>query len=128
VASTWASVSGPADLYAETGEAVLTVATNADTAAVVTTQGRRMTVESLLRTLAVEAAIHHLDLEPVLPEPPSQSVLKEVCRLLDALVGQSLSTGSDAVHYIRVGTGRSPVSAEERKELGALADRFPLFG
>ena len=72
MASTWASVSGrPADLYAETGETVLTVAAK-DTVAVITTQGRRMTVESLLRTLAVEAAIHHLDLEPVLPEPPSQ--------------------------------------------------------
>lgn len=61
---------GPADLYVETSAAVLVLVAKADLADVVITQHRRLTVDSLLRTLAVEAAVHHLDLEPVLPRPP----------------------------------------------------------
>src|SRR3954451_7394295 len=66
MASAWSSVRGPADLYVETAEAVLAVAGRADPADSIATQGRVMTVDALLRTLAIEAAVHHLDFEPAL--------------------------------------------------------------
>ena len=128
MASAWSSVRGPAELYLETARAVLTVAATADPAVVVVTQDRRLTVEALLHTLAVEAAVHQLDLEPVLPDPPSPSVLAEVRRVLDGLLGAPAPVGWSDVRYVRVGTGRLPVAPEEREALGALADRFPLFG
>lgn len=128
MASAWTSVRGPAELFVETARAVLAVAANADLAAVITTQGRALTVDALLRTLAVEAGIHHLDLEPVLPDPPSPSVLAEVRRVLDGLLGQPALAGCDDVRYIRVGTGRLPMSTADLAALGPLANRFPLFG
>jgi uncharacterized protein (TIGR03083 family) len=128
MASAWTSVRGPADLYVETARAVLTAAAAADPAAVITTQDRTMTVDSLLRTLAVEATVHHLDLEPALPALPASSGLAEVVRVLDGLLGQAAPIDWDDVRYIRVGTGRQPMTAEERAALGPLVDRFPLFG
>jgi Mycothiol maleylpyruvate isomerase N-terminal domain len=128
MASAWTSVRGPADLYVETGNAVLTVAATMNASTTITTQGRVMTVDSLVRTLAVEAAVHHLDLEPVLPDPPAGSVLAEVRRVLDRLLGQDPALGWDDVRYARVGTGRLRLSPEERAALRDVADRFPLFG
>jgi mycothiol maleylpyruvate isomerase-like protein len=128
IASAWTSVRGPADLFAETAAAVLRCAEQADLEQVVKTQGRRLRVDSLLRTLAVEAAVHHLDLEPVLPDPPVPSVLAEVRRVLDGLLGAAPQVGWGDVRYIRVGTGRLPMSEAEQAALGPLAARFPLFG
>lgn len=128
MASAWSSVRGPADLYVETARAVLTVAREADPGTVVTTQGRQLCVGSLLHTLAVEAAVHHLDLEPVLPEPPAASVLAEVRRVLDGLLGAPAPREWEDIRYARTGTGRLPLDDEERAVLGPLAERFPLFG
>jgi hypothetical protein len=128
MASAWTSVRGPADLYVETARAVMAVAAKTSPEAVVTTQSRILTVDSLLRTLAVEAAVHQLDLEPVLPSPPAASVLAEVRRTLDRLLGGVADVEWTDVRYIRVGTGRLPMDAHERAALGPLADRFPLFG
>lgn len=128
MASAWGSVRGPADLYVETGRAVLRAAANADPSAVVVTQSRRLTVDSLLSTLAVEAAVHHLDLEPALPDPPSAAALAEIRRVLDGLLGTSAPKEWDPVRYARIGTGRLGLAADERAVLGPLADRFPLFG
>lgn len=128
MASAWSSVRGPARLYAETARAVLVAAGRAELTTVVTTQGRTLTVESLLRTLAVEAAIHHLDLDPVLTAPPAGAVLDEVRRTLDALLGTPAPADWDTVRYARIGTGREPLTEAERTALGPLADRLPLFG
>jgi hypothetical protein len=128
MSSVWTSVRGPADLYLETTKAVLVLAADADPATVVSTQQRTLTVGSLLHTLAVEAAVHHLDLEPVLHGPPASSVLAEVRRVLDGLLGQPVPVDWDDSRYARVGTGRLPLRPDERAALGHLADRFPLFG
>jgi hypothetical protein len=128
MATAWTSVRGPADLYTETARAVLHVAESADPVAVVATQGRRLTVHALLHTLAVEAAVHHLDLEPVLPDPPSPLVLREVRRVLDGLLGEPAPADWDDIRYARTGTGRLPLDPHERAALGPRADRFPLFG
>lgn len=128
MASAWTSVRGPAGLYAETARAVLVAARRADRHSVVTTQGRVLTVDALLRTLAVEATVHHLDLAPALPEPPGPALLAEVRRVLDGLLGAPAPPDWDDARYARLGTGRRPLDAAERAALGPLADRFPLFG
>lgn len=128
MASAWSSVRGPAALYAETARAVLVAAGRADPASVVGTQGHRLAVDALLHTLAVEAAVHHLDLAPVLPDPPSGDVLAAVRHVLDGLLREPAPAHWDDVRYIRLGTGRAELTDDERRELGPLAQRFPLFG
>jgi hypothetical protein len=128
IASAWTSVRGPAGLHAETARAVLVAAGRVQPGDVVATQGHRLTVASLLRTLAVEAAVHHLDLAPVLPEPPVAEALAEVRHVLDGLLGEPAPSSWDDARYAQVGTGRAELNVAEREQLGPLADRFPLFG
>ncbi len=127
-ASAWASVRGPADLFAETASAVLATAGRTDLAATVSTQGHTMTTDGLLRTLVVEATIHHLDFGPALPVAPATGPLEEVRRVLDALLGQPVPATWADDRYARIATGRLALSPQERRQLGQLADRFPLFG
>lgn len=126
IASAWASVRGPADLYVDTARAVLRAAADADPEQVVTTQHRVLTVDALLRTLAIEAAIHQLDLTVI--GPPDTDVQDEVRRVLDALLGRPSPAGWEPVRWIRLGTGRATPTDDERAELGADAERLPLFG
>jgi hypothetical protein len=128
MASAWSSVRGPADLYADTARAVLALAGRTGPGLTVTTQGRCLTVASLLSTLVVEAAVHHLDLEPVLPDPPHPQVLAEARRVLDALLGSPAPATWDDVRYLRLATGRSTPGHAEVVELRERADRLPLFG
>lgn len=128
IASAWTSVTGPAGLYAETARAVLVQATREDPRAVITTQGHRLTVESLLRTLAVEAGVHHLDFVDVLDAPPADVVLTEIRRTLDGLLGAAAPDDWDDVRYALVGTGRELLTIDESRAIGSLAARFPLFG
>lgn len=128
MASAWTSVRGPAGLYSVTARAVLVAAGRADPGEVVATQGHRLTVESLLHTLAVEAAVHHLDLAPVLPDPPAGAALRSVRHVLNGLLGEPVPDGWDDVRYVQLGTGRAELTEDERSHLGRHADRFPLFG
>ncbi|MDP9093093.1 MAG: maleylpyruvate isomerase N-terminal domain-containing protein [Actinomycetota bacterium] len=128
MASAWGSVRGPADLYLGTARAVLSCARGIDPSLVITTQGATMTANALMSTLAVEAGVHQLDLEPVLAEPPATPVLAEIRRVLDGLLGEPMPLRWEDVRYIRIGTGRLPIEDAERAELGGRADRFPLFG
>lgn len=128
MASAWTSVRGPAGLYAETARAVLVAAARADLDSTVATQGHRLTVRALVSTLAVEAAVHHLDLEPVLRDRPADAVLAEVRRVLDGLLGSPAPLSWDDARYALVGTGRQELTDAERCELGERAGRFPLFG
>ncbi|MGY1741800.1 MULTISPECIES: hypothetical protein [unclassified Blastococcus] len=59
-------------------------------------QPRRGRVLSLLSTLTVEAAVHHLDLVAHLDRPgPAAGPLAEVRRVLEGLLGQPLPGGWD---------------------------------
>jgi len=127
-ASAWTSVRGPAELFATTAQAVLAVAANTDLARSVATQGRTLTAEALLRTLVVEATVHHLDLQPALAAQPAAVALAEVRRVLDTLLGHAAPVGWDDIRYIRTGTGRQALDPAERQALGPLANRFPMFG
>ncbi|HEY4626204.1 MAG TPA: hypothetical protein VIH01_09315 [Blastococcus sp.] len=49
-------------------------------------------------------------------------------RMLEGLLGRPLPAGWDDVTSARRGTGREPLTAEDRAELGDHASAFPLFG
>ncbi len=115
--------------YAETSAAVLVAAGRVAPTDPVATQGRVLTVADLLSTLTVEAAVHHLDLVLRLDRPgPAAAPLAEVRRVLEGLLGRPLPAGWDGVTAARRGTGREPLTADNRVELGGDADAFPLFG
>jgi Mycothiol maleylpyruvate isomerase N-terminal domain len=128
IASQWVSVRGPAELFAMTARAATRAADAADPKARIVTRGGTLTIDALLRTIAVEAAVHHLDLEPLLPGRPEQVVLSEVRRLFEALLGQDVPASWDDVRWIRVGTGRVAPNATEIRHLGSRIDSLPLFG
>lgn len=128
-ASAWPSVRPLAQLYAEAASAVLVAAGRAQDEDLVQTQGHVLRVDDLLSTLAVEAAVHHLDLsDPLGLTGPGPRPLAEVRRVLDGLLGEPEPLGWDDATYALVGTGRRPLSRADRERLGPLADRFPLFG
>ena len=59
---------------------------------------------------------------------PVAAPLAEVRRVLAGLLGRPLPAGWDDVTAARRGTGREPLTAGDRLELGHDADAFPLFG
>ncbi len=118
-----------APLYAETAAAVGVAAGRVDPGELVATQGWVVRVGDLLSTLAVEAAVHHLDLVAHLDRPgPAPAALAEVRRVLGELLGDPLPDGWDDATAARRGTGREPLTDADRAALGASAARFPLFG
>jgi hypothetical protein len=96
----------------------------------VTTQGHVLRTADFIATLAVEAAVHYLDLTAGLPESPPADAgsLALVRRVLDGLLGTPMPGDWDDRTYALKGTGRAPVAAAERSAIGPLADRLPLFG
>jgi uncharacterized protein (TIGR03083 family) len=98
--------------------------------AAVTTQGHVLATADFTATLAVEAAVHYLDLtagRPAAP-PPDAASLALVRRVLDGLLGTPLPGDWDDRTCALKGTGREELTAGDRSALGALADRLPLFG
>ncbi|MHA3701996.1 maleylpyruvate isomerase N-terminal domain-containing protein [Jatrophihabitans sp. YIM 134969] len=128
MASQWSSVAGPAGLHRETARAVLHAVAAADPGTVVVTQGHTLTVASLVSTLAVEAAVHHLDLVAVLPDPPAPEVLAEVRRVCDALLGRPTPPDWSSERWARLATGRADPTSAETAALGDAVARLPLFG
>jgi len=61
------------------------------------------------------------------PGDPVHHILT-VRRVLEGLAGGPFPPSWDDVTAARRGTGREPLTAEDRAALGSLADRFPLFG
>jgi len=96
----------------------------------VATQGHVLRTADFAATLAVEAAVHYLDLTADLPSapPPGPEPLALVRRVLDGLSGQPGPDGWDGTEYALKGTGRAMLTAADRAQLGAAADRYPLFG
>ena len=128
-ASVHGGLPGVASRYAETSTAVIVAAGRVAPTDVVATQGRSLTVADLLSTLTVEAAVHHLDLVLRLDRPgPAAEPLAEVRRVLAGLLGRPLPADWDDGTAARRGTGREPLTAADRAELGPAAGAFPLFG
>jgi uncharacterized protein (TIGR03083 family) len=93
-------------------------------------QGHVMELGDFLATWVVEAAVHHLDLTVELPEapPPAPASLAVTRETLDALLGEQVPVDWDDATYALKGTGRLPLTDDERSALGPLSQRFPLFG
>ena len=95
----------------------------------VTTQGHVLTVADFAATLAVEAAVHYLDLTVALPGAPAPepASLALVRRVLAGLLGAPLPAAWDDVTAALKGTGRDPLTEADRQALGPSAGSFPLF-
>jgi hypothetical protein len=128
-ASVHGGLPGIAGRYAETSAAALVAAARVRPEDLVGTQGRVLTVADFLSTLTVEAAVHHLDLVLRLDRPgPAAGPLGEVRRVLEGLAGTALPARWDDVTAARRGTGREPLTDDDRAQLGPAAAAFPLFG
>ncbi|SET97099.1 maleylpyruvate isomerase N-terminal domain-containing protein [Geodermatophilus poikilotrophus] len=116
-------------VHAELVAAVTVLAERIASDDLVGTQGHVLRAGDLLSTLAVEAAVHHLDLVAHLDRPgPAPEALAEVRRVLEGLLGGPLPAGWDDATAARRGTGRAPLDDADRAALGSSAERFPLFG
>jgi uncharacterized protein (TIGR03083 family) len=95
----------------------------------VATQGHVLSLAGFVSTLAVEAAVHYLDLTVALPTAPGPdpASLALVRRVLAGLLGAPIPTAWDDVTAALKGTGREPLTEQDRQVLGPLAARFPLF-
>jgi uncharacterized protein (TIGR03083 family) len=79
----------------------------------------------------LEFGVHTMDIADAVGRaqrvhPTAEPVITGI---LDGLLGQPLprALGWDATTYILAGTGRRPLSDEDRRRLGRLAERFPLL-
>jgi hypothetical protein len=125
----WSRLEALGRTYAETLAAVLVAAGRADPREVVATQGHALLVDDLLTTLAVEAAVHHLDLVAGLDAPgPGPEPLRAVRATLDGLLGGPGPASWSDERWALVGTGRAAPTHAEREQLGPAAERLPLFG
>jgi hypothetical protein len=121
------------ETYVGTATAVVHAARAADPDATVRTQGHVLRVDDLLRTLCVEATIHHLDLVADLSgaHGPTGTGLAEVRRTLDGLLfsalGATVDVGWSDERYALVATGRAQPTEDEARELGPAGRLFPLF-
>jgi hypothetical protein len=95
----------------------------------VATQGHVLRPADFTATLAVETAVHYLDLTVNLPSAPpaDPASLALVRRVLDGLLGSPLPASWDDASAAVKGTGRVPLTDEDRAVLGPLAERLPLF-
>lgn len=93
-------------------------------------QGRVLPVGDLLATWTVEFAVHHLDITVELQDAPAPplTALRLAAETLDRLLGEPAPTDWTVTEHVLKGTGRGPLSAEDRRVLGSLAARFPLLG
>ncbi len=114
--------------YVETSRAVVFLAERTDPRACVPTQGHTLLAGDLVATLAVEAALHHLDLVTDLDRAgPGGLPLALVRQTLDGLLGHPVPVGWDDRTYALSGTGRRPLTADEETALGQDAARLPLL-
>jgi uncharacterized protein (TIGR03083 family) len=104
----------------------------ADPSRSVQTFGPVLRLDEFLKTRVLELVVHRLDLLEALGrerdvDPRAGEV---VIAVLDGLLGEGrpAALGWTDVEFIEAGTGRRPISAEERATLGRLAERFPLLG
>jgi len=134
VASAYARPAGLVMHWRDIAEAAVRAAAAAPADGYVATQGHVLAVPDFVRTLVVEAAIHHLDLTAELPDAPrpAAACLRVVRETLTTLAGESAAkalggTGWDDATLALKTTGRLELTEPERAQLGSLAERLPLF-
>jgi uncharacterized protein (TIGR03083 family) len=128
IASAW-GLDALTRTFVETSRAVGTLAGRTAPDALVAAQDHVLRADDLVTTLAVEAAVHHLDLVVALGRPgPRAEPLALVRRTLDALLGRPAPAEWSDEWWALLGTGREPLSGRERRALGPDAARLPLLG
>lgn len=115
--------------WTETSRAAVRAARQHGPAGTVATQGHVLAPGDFVHTLAVEGVVHHLDLTLEMPSPGLPDAAYElVVEVLTGLRGTDLPTAWSAEESVLKGTGRQPLSDEDRESLGAAVASFPLFG
>ncbi len=116
------------ELWLETSSAAVRAAAGC-AHPVVATQGHALTRADFVATLVLEATVHYLDLtlEVADAPPPPEAAVDLTLATLDGLLGAPRPSW-DPVEYILKGTGRAPLTTEDRGTLGDQADRMPLLG
>lgn len=103
-----------------------------DRGRIVSTWGPTLTLDDFLKTRVLEITVHRMDLQDALGEKGwgTDQAISIVDDTLEGLLGEEPPSDLewDVVDFIEAGTGRRPLSSEERDILGPLADRFPLLG
>jgi uncharacterized protein (TIGR03083 family) len=122
---------GVVALWQETAPAAVRAAGSAVPDGYITTQGHVLAVPDFLTTLVTEAVIHHLDMTVGLgsaPGPGPQAIALATLTL-DGLLGSGVSRPVDwtAEEYLLKGTGRLPLSLQDRDTLDDATERFPLL-
>jgi uncharacterized protein (TIGR03083 family) len=110
----------------------LTEAARTDEDRIVITWGPTMTFDEFLRTRVLEITVHGADLADALGMEPwaTGPGLAITAEILHGLAGGELPAALkwDELTLLEKGTGRAPLSEEDRETLGPLADSFPLLG
>ncbi|HEX8100327.1 MAG TPA: maleylpyruvate isomerase N-terminal domain-containing protein, partial [Actinomycetota bacterium] len=90
-----------------------------------------LTLDDFVRTRVLELTVHRADIMDALglPADPSEAGLEITQEILVGLLDADITAIPDwnGVDFIEKGTGRRPLSEEDRAALGDLADRFPLI-
>lgn len=98
----------------------------------VATWGPVLTLDECLKTQVLEITVHRMDLEDAFGRKGwgTDQAVSIVDEVLEGLLGEQPPSDLewDVVDFIEAGTGRRPLTKEERTILGPLADRFPLMG
>ena len=106
-------------------------AADTDPERIVSTWGPTLTLEELVRTRVLEMTVHRADLMDALglPPDPSEGGLEITQEILLGLLEAAPTDlpDWDDVELAMKGTGRRPLTEEDRKALGDLAQRFPLL-
>jgi hypothetical protein len=122
---------GVVTLWQETAPAAVRAAGSAVPDGYITTQGLVLAVPDFLTTLVTEAVIHHLDMTVELRSAPSPGpeAVALATRTLDGLLGPGVSKPDTwtAEEYLLKGTGRLPLSRQDRDALDDATERFPLL-
>jgi Mycothiol maleylpyruvate isomerase N-terminal domain len=114
--------------FMETTRAVVALAGRTPPEALVANRGHVLQAVDLVTTLAVKAAVHHLDLVVELRRPgPRPQPLALVRCTLDALLGRPAPADWPDERWALLGTGRVAPGGGERRALGTAAARLPLL-
>lgn len=116
--------------FAQTWRHAVDAATAAGPERIVTVAwGHTMRLADYVPTRVLEMTVHGLDLADALGvQPWTTPGAAEVTRaLLVGLLEREPPAGWDDTMFFDKGTGRAPLSASDRGELGAAAGRFPLL-
>jgi uncharacterized protein (TIGR03083 family) len=131
IAANYQTGSELAQAWDEMWRRALDTASATDRARIIHTWRPNMTLDEFLRTRVLEITVHRLDLEHALGRRAwgSDAAVSIIDGILVGLLGKEPPSTLewDVIEFIEKGTGRIPLTDQERTVLGRLANRFPLL-